>query len=83
MNSTSISETEALAWVAQIFEEPVERVTPMTARDAIAAWDSLGVLTLVAELDSHFDISIADEEIDSLQSVGDVIAFLRKHGKVA
>ena len=52
--------TEALLWIAETFEEPVENVKPDTPRDAIAGWDSLGALTLMARLDEELDIILSD-----------------------
>jgi len=64
---------ELLAWVADVFETPVERIQPQTPRDEIATWDSLGILTLIARMDEDFHILLTDEEIQRLRSVGDVI----------
>jgi acyl carrier protein len=78
-----MTETEAINWIAGVFEQPPEALSPEVSRAAIAAWDSLGVLTLIAELDHQFDITIADGEIDGLQSVGDILNVLRRYGKVS
>ena len=43
---------DGVEWIAKLFEISPELLTPDTRRDAIAAWDSLGVLTLMASLDS-------------------------------
>ena len=43
-----ISTSQALALLAETFDEPVERMAPATARDAIAGWDSMGALSLMA-----------------------------------
>ena len=51
MTETSMTEKEAVEWVAQMFDQPVEQLSAETPRDDIAMWDSLGVLTLMAELD--------------------------------
>ena len=69
---------EALAWVADVFEMPVEKIRPETRRDEIDAWDSLGILTLMARLDEDFQILLAEEEIQQLRGVGDILNLLRK-----
>jgi acyl carrier protein len=71
---------ELLAWVADVFETPVENIQPQTPRDEIATWDSLGILTLIARMDEDFHILLTDEEIQRLRSVGDVIDLIRGRG---
>ena len=78
----SITQVEALDWVAKLFEEPAGRLNPDTPRKEILAWDSLGTLTLMASLDSEFGIVIDDEHIQELQKVEDILELLRKHGRV-
>ena len=69
---------EILAWVAEIFETPLEKIGPETKREEIEAWDSLGILTLIARMDEDFHILLTDEEIQRLRSVGDIIDFLNQ-----
>jgi acyl carrier protein len=73
---------EALQWIADLFEEPLENIRPETLREAIPAWDSLGVLTLMAKLDEEFDIQLPEEEIQTLQKIEDILNILKKHGKL-
>jgi acyl carrier protein len=75
--------SEILAWVADIFETPVEEIRPETIRDEIEAWDSLGILTLIARMDEDFHILMTDEEIQRLRSVGDIIDLLRQRDENA
>ena len=46
----TMTREETLIWLAEMFEEPADRVKPDTALDGIPTWDSLGVLTLLAGL---------------------------------
>lgn len=71
---------EALTWIADLFEEPVEDIKPETLREDIPAWDSLGVLTLMASLDEDFDILLTDEEMQELQKIDDIFEILRENG---
>lgn len=71
---------EILAWVAEIFETPLEKIRPETKREEIEAWDSLGILTLIARMDEDFHILLSDEEIQRLRSVGDIVDFLNQRG---
>lgn len=73
---------EALEWIAELFEEPVENFRPETPRDEIPAWDSLGILTLMARLDEDFEILLEEEEVQELRSIGDILDALRRHEKL-
>ncbi len=77
-----MNQQAALSWIATLFEESLENVTPDTHRDSIPAWDSLGVLTLMASIDSDFGIVLTDDDIQAIKTVGDVLAVMRRHGKL-
>jgi len=74
---------EILVWLAGIFEEPAGNVRPDTPRDQIAGWDSLGVLTLMADLDEKFDVHANEKEMRDMTRIQDVIDLLARHGKLA
>lgn len=74
---------EALHWIAEVFEEPAARVTASTERKAIAGWDSLGTLSLIAGLDERFDIHLDEQEIEAMAQVDDILKVLRRHGALA
>ena len=77
-----MNETEALAWVADLFEMPVGEITPETMRDDVETWDSLGVLNLMAGLDEEFEILLEDEDLQEIKKVGDIIEVLKSNGKI-
>jgi len=70
----------ALKWIAELFEEPVDHLQPDTQKTDIPGWDSLGILNLMAGLDSEFNILLSEEEISRLKSVGDILALLKQRG---
>ena len=74
---------EALAWVASVFDEPPSSVRLDTRRDEIAGWDSLGLLTLMADLDEKFQIQLNEKEIRGLVSVKDVFVLLEQRGALS
>lgn len=78
-----MTEREALDMIAQLFEEPPERVSPNTLREQIPAWDSLGVLTLMSSLDRDFGIQLSDDEIQGMKRVSDILQILRSNGQLA
>ncbi len=75
-----ITTHDALQWIAGLFEEPADRIMATTPREEIPAWDSLGILTLMAGLDERFDIRLSAAEIGSLQSVGAILKILDQRG---
>ena len=77
-----MSQNEALHWVADLFEESAEGIQPDTSRDVIPNWDSLGVLTLMAGLSERFDITVDADELAEMKCVDDILAVLRRHGKL-
>ena len=79
----TLTESEALAWVANVFSVPVGSVTRDTPRSDIVLWDSLGVLMVMASLDEDFGITATDAEMRACQKVGDLLALLQKHGRLA
>ena len=70
-----------LIWLAELFEEPAERVRPDTALEAIPTWDSLGVLTLLAGLNERFDVTVEVDELGGMTTIGDILSVLERAGK--
>lgn len=77
-----MTKKEALEWIAQTFEEDSNRITETTSRDQIAAWDSLGILTLMANLDQDFGLVLPSGVVQTWSSVGDVLASLKENGRL-
>ena len=73
---------EAVAWIAEVFEEASGRISARTLRKEIPGWDSLGTLSLIAGLDEKFDIQLSEKEIGSLERVNDIVDLLRRNGAV-
>ncbi len=44
------------------------------------AWDSMGQLNLVAELEDTFGISLEPEEISEMKSFNDIVSILKTKG---
>jgi acyl carrier protein len=77
-----MNQNDALHWIAELFEESRENIHPDTPRDAVATWDSLGVLTLMAAFSERFDITVETDELDAMKTVDDILAVLRRAGKL-
>jgi acyl carrier protein len=73
---------EATTWIAILFQESVESLTPETPRDAVPAWDSLGELTMMADMDEKFGIVLTDSQLRAMTRVDDILQVLRNNGKI-
>ena len=73
---------EATKWIAELFEESAERITPGTPRDAVPAWDSLGELTLMADMDEKFGVVLTDTQLKAMAKVDDILQVLRSNGSI-
>ena len=77
-----MTESQALAMLAESFMASPEELTPQTSREAVAGWDSMGALMLMAELDERFGIALSAEQSKAMTSIGDALEFLRQHGVI-
>ena len=77
-----MTQKEAINWIAGMFNESAESLNPDTPRDDIPEWDSLGVLTLMAEMDEKFGIVLSDEDTEGMTKMDDLLETLRQHGKL-
>jgi acyl carrier protein len=80
--SPPMTQQEVLNWIGEIFEEPPGSLTPDTPREDVPMWDSMGVLSLLAGMDEKFSIVLTDADIKAMTKVGDILAPLRRHGKL-
>lgn len=73
---------EIINWITELFEESPGSISIDTDLESIPAWDSLGVLNLIAELDENYDIILEDEDILELRNVENIIDIFRKNGNL-
>jgi acyl carrier protein len=78
-----VTQDEALKWVATVFEAPAGSLTADTPQSDIPGWDSLGVLTMMADLDEKFKIQLDEGDVKAMTRVSDILALLQKHGALA
>ena len=81
-SSPAMTVDQALAWVAETFEEPRPNIQQDTRRADIAAWDSLGQLILMSALDQQFGIRLNQTELSSLASVQDILNILSRNQRL-
>lgn len=68
--------------LAETFDEPVQRITLQTTRESLVGWDSMGALSLMAELDERFNIELTADASRTMARIADVIDLLRQHGAI-
>jgi acyl carrier protein len=68
--------------IAKVFGVPVSEVTDDTSNKTIRAWDSLGHLTLVLELESTYRVSLSPEEVFNMTNVKSVKRTLADHSVI-
>jgi len=62
--------------IALTFGAPAHEITPETARDDIAAWDSVGHLNLMLALEDAFGLTLDIEDMARLTSVPAILEYL-------
>jgi acyl carrier protein len=82
MADETVTLAQALDMFAEIFEFPVAQLTLDTTQAEIAGWDSMGVLSMMAEFDSRFGITLTSNQLDSLKSIGNLIDVLKSNNKI-
>ena len=58
----------------------LETVDTTCSQETCDAWDSMGQLNLVAELEDAFDVSLEPEEIGTMKSYNDIVRILMSKG---
>jgi acyl carrier protein len=76
----AVSLNDVQTMLGEVFEEPSESMLPERQLESIDAWDSGGVLTLMAELDDQYSVTLTTDEIQNFISIADILATLKKHG---
>jgi len=55
-----------------------EELTPETSFEDLNA-DSLDIVELIMALEEEFDLEIPDEEAEKIQTVGEIVEYLKDH----
>ena len=76
---TEMNTQQAIKWIAELFEEEPDQVTEESSRDDLEYWDSMGMLSLMAELDTEFNIVLEEKQLSELSSVRDLLTLMREH----
>lgn len=71
-------EEKVLEILKNLFE--LDTVDETCSQSTCEKWDSMGVLNLVVELETEFDVSLEPEEIGEMKSFNDIIRILKSKG---
>jgi len=63
----------------QVFDDDGLVVTPDTGRLDIAEWDSVAHVKLILSLEEEFGIRFTEDEVTSMQTVGDLLGAIETH----
>ncbi|MBO5929240.1 MAG: acyl carrier protein [Clostridia bacterium] len=61
------------------FDVEEDTITPETNIMEDLGADSLDVVDMLMSLEDEFDVEISDEEIEKLQTVAEVVAYIEEH----
>lgn len=71
-------EEKILEILKETFE--LDSVDTTCSQQTCEAWDSMGQLNLVAELEDSFGVSLEPEEIGEMKSFNDIVNLLKAKG---
>ena len=66
--------------IALTLNVPADRITESTKDEDLAAWDSVGQVTLMMALEQTFGVYLEAEDFQKLNSVGAIMAYLELQG---
>lgn len=75
----SINQCEALRLVSRALDIPVESITGEDSLVTLDAWDSIGHMRIILEIESAIAVELETEQILELWSVMDVARLLKAH----
>ena len=68
-----------VAVIAELAGSDPSEITPDRHLTADLQFDSLEMVELATELEDVFNLAVPDEDVDKLQTVGDVQAYIEAH----
>ncbi|BFH11242.1 acyl carrier protein [Paenibacillus melissococcoides] len=67
---------------AKALDIPVEKVVDELEYNSIPEWDSIAHMSLVAEMEQHYDIMLDTEDVIDMSSYAEAKRILNKYGVV-
>jgi acyl carrier protein len=62
--------------ISTLFNVDEASLTPGSSAKNLSAWDSMGQLMLILELEQQFEIQIPPERAERLTSISEIVIFL-------
>jgi len=75
-NSSTLEQLQLL--FRKIFKDEGLMITPSTSAKDIPSWDSLMHISLIAAVESEFNISFTFNEVMRFNNVGDMVMLIEK-----
>ena len=73
-----MTDNDILTLISGIIDVPIEDINMETGPYTIPEWDSLAQLTIVAALESEYNISLSMDEILSIKNANDIKNIINK-----
>ena len=68
--------------VAKVFGVGLSEVSDDTSNKTLAAWDSLGHITLIIELEATYGLSLSTEDALNMTNLASIKSMLTTHGVI-
>ena len=65
--------------VSEQLAVPDDQITPQKSFEADLGADSIGLVELMMQFEDKFEMSIPDEEAETIKTVGDAIKYIEEH----
>lgn len=74
----TVKKNELIQWLASVFQEAPDKLDESRSRASIQTWDSMGSLMLMAELDERLHVTLEEQEMKGIITIGDLFSLLRQ-----
>lgn len=76
MNNELLKEIELV--IKKVFHNETLLITATTTAKDIKGWDSLTHMTVIAELEEHFNIQFTFDEVSDFNCIGDILNIIQQ-----
>ena len=69
---------EAISWLANLFNVDEADIRLDQPRESLDYWDSMGMLLLMGDLDELFNLTLSENELNSISTINDLLDILKE-----
>ena len=69
---------EAISWLAILFNVDEADIRLDQPRESLDYWDSMGMLLLMGDLDELFNLTLSENELNSISTINDLLDILKE-----